>query len=62
MTIDDVIELARERAEEERTLAIRYETDGFPSAAMPHDIACAVMERFARTIDILNQVEGFMDV
>lgn len=58
MTIEDVIRLARERAEEERALACEYEANGFPSAALPHDVASATMERFARTIDTLRGMYG----
>lgn len=61
MTIDDVVELARQRAEEERRLAIQYEVDGFPMAALPHDVACATYESFARTVSILSTTGEDMD-
>ncbi len=54
MTIDDVVHLARQRAQDERNLAIQMEADGFPLAAMPHDVAGAALESFARSIVILD--------
>lgn len=61
MTIEDVVELLRQRASEERDLAIRYEADGFPLAAMPHDVVCAAMENLVRTVVIMDQHGGYMD-
>lgn len=61
MTIDDVVDMALRRAQEERSLAVQYEADGFPLAAMPHDVVGAAMESFARTIAVMNQDGGHMD-